>query len=519
MAALGLSAAILVLGWYALAPAQLGGRTTYVTTSGTSMEPLLHAGDLAVVRATDDYRVGDVVAYRNRELGAVVLHRIVAIADGRYSFKGDNNTWVDDDHPTAGALLGEMIVRIPAVGGRLRAVRSPWALSAVTGMTVVGVSNGRRRSRRKQRRHAGASSDEERRAARRHRGRTRSRGGSGTLAAISGGVAALAGVLAVVAFALPTTVVAHHDVDYDEQGSFSYAASAGPASVAVYGRPDVTTGDPVYLRLSDAVNVRFEYDLRTDAGFDGGGTAALLAVLSDGSGWARSITLTPPRPFTGPRTAVSGTLHLPQLWSVIARVQRLTGVAHDAYRVSVRPEVALDGSVAGEPVRRVFAPELAFQLDRFELQMPPPTTGADGGIVDPVHPSSSGRVTTDAVEPRTLHLGALTMPLRALRVSATTLLGLAVVGLLVALGTRRRAARRGEAAAIADRFGPWLVPVRSSAVAGGRVVQVESFESLRRLAEHYGHIVLHEEGDGYDAYSVEENGVTYRYRTANGVHP
>ena len=50
-------------------------------------------------------------------------------------------------------------------------------------------------------------------------------------------------------------------------------------------------------------------------------------------------------------------------------------------------------------------------------------------------------------------------------------------------------------------------------------MQVESFDSLLRLANHYGHVVLHEEGDGFDAYSIEEDGVTYRYIVANGIHP
>ena len=55
--------------------------------------------------------------------------------------------------------------------------------------------------------------------------------------------------------------------------------------------------------------------------------------------------------------------------------------------------------------------------------------------------------------------------------------------------------------------------------APGRTVQVESFDSLVRLANHYGHVVLHEEGDGFHAYSIEENGVTYRYLARNGARP
>jgi len=68
--------------------------------------------------------------------------------------------------------------------------------------------------------------------------------------------------------------------------------------------------------------------------------------------------------------------------------------------------------------------------------------------------------------------------------------------------------------------GQWLVPVQPGVGApGGRNVQVDSFDSLVRLATHYGHVVLHEEREGFHAYSVEENGVTYRYLVSNGSRP
>ena len=66
--------------WFLFAPSALGGSTSYVVTDGVSMEPRFHAGDLALVRSGGDYRVGQIVAYHNRQLGTVVLHRIVALA-------------------------------------------------------------------------------------------------------------------------------------------------------------------------------------------------------------------------------------------------------------------------------------------------------------------------------------------------------------------------------------------------------------------------------------------------------
>src|SRR5690349_114694 len=78
------------------APTNLGGKTTYVATYGTSMRPHFHAGDLAIVQPAGEYHVGDVAAYRSTTLNdAVVLHRIVAVNDGHYTFKGDNNDFLD----------------------------------------------------------------------------------------------------------------------------------------------------------------------------------------------------------------------------------------------------------------------------------------------------------------------------------------------------------------------------------------------------------------------------------------
>jgi hypothetical protein len=41
------------------------------------MLPHLHRDDLVIVRDAGDYRIGDGVAYRSRDLESVVLHQIV----------------------------------------------------------------------------------------------------------------------------------------------------------------------------------------------------------------------------------------------------------------------------------------------------------------------------------------------------------------------------------------------------------------------------------------------------------
>ena len=87
-----LTVAVFALGWLFLAPHQIGGTTTYVVTHGVSMEPNFHTGDLAVLRAQQSYHVGEVVAYRSATLHTVVMHRVVGVGGGTFTFKGDNNS-------------------------------------------------------------------------------------------------------------------------------------------------------------------------------------------------------------------------------------------------------------------------------------------------------------------------------------------------------------------------------------------------------------------------------------------
>src|SRR5690242_13524376 len=68
--------ALLGAAWVAFAPTRFGGQAAYVIVSGISMEPSFHRGDLAILRQTNDYAIGDVVTYRHPTIGPVI-HRII----------------------------------------------------------------------------------------------------------------------------------------------------------------------------------------------------------------------------------------------------------------------------------------------------------------------------------------------------------------------------------------------------------------------------------------------------------
>jgi signal peptidase I len=135
--------------WWWVAPPPLGGQTTIVTVDGTSMRPGLTQSDVVIIRPAAEYQVGDVVAYRSAMLHRIVLHRIVAIDGDHFTFKGDNNSFVDPENPNRTALVGKRWITAPGVARFLGVLRLPIVLAllaagAVLYQGVIGGAGGRR---------------------------------------------------------------------------------------------------------------------------------------------------------------------------------------------------------------------------------------------------------------------------------------------------------------------------------------------------------------------------------------
>lgn len=119
----GLTAALL-LGWFQfLAPTAVGGRVSYVLVDGTSMEPMLHTGDLAITEKRAFYSVGDLVLVhvsQDHGVAGAVIHRIASgDAQSGWQTKGDNNSWVDPWTVPNDKVAGAYSFDVPGFGTAL----------------------------------------------------------------------------------------------------------------------------------------------------------------------------------------------------------------------------------------------------------------------------------------------------------------------------------------------------------------------------------------------------------------
>jgi signal peptidase I len=504
---------LIILGttWFYLAPTQLGGSSTYVVTHGTSMEPRFHTGDLAIVRSQSNYHVGEVVAYDNHQLHTIVLHRIVGLEGDRYLFKGDNNNFVDPEHPVASQLIGALWIHIPGVGLRLQSIRSPLVMGILLFVGMLLLTGGvfartqRGRHRRERRASEGAATP--------------------TFAVLA--IGALLAIpflmLALLAFTRSPTKLYPYTVPYQQSGRLSYSAEA-PAG-PTYPGARVVTGDPLFAHVLNAVDFSFAYRLRAAGRRSLSGSASLEATVVSSDGWHTTLKLAPPTRFHGGRALVTGTLDLTSLLALVHSVETATK-ASGTYTLTLLPRVSARGRVDAVPVHTTFEPKIQFSLTPIEVQPAvagggPLTTASPSGedtAPSVFSPSAPGSATGTHSQPASLSLGLGRLSVASARTLATDALVLIVCAVLAALAYLRLALAldgsqpRDESASIRARYGRMIVPVaRVWQLPGVPVIDVEDMEALAQIAEHYDRSILHEVAEDGEAFWVTDESGQFRY--------
>jgi signal peptidase I len=344
--------ALAVLAPLTLVAALVGfGRIAYAVTTGVSMNPTYHAGDFVLVARQHTYSHGQVIAYQSG--GRLVLHRIVGgDADG-FVTRGDNNQSIDPASPNADEVVGRAVLHIPKIGAALRPPIARGLLAALALALVGGLMFSPRPK------HATRSS-----------------------AVTPGGLTLWKSLIALDALVLlalaasfalapprPPPVAAR-----TQTASFGYRA-ATPLS-DTYPTGEVVTGDPVFTRLVDAVDLTFGYT--TDAPrASARGTARLDVALSTPSGWHTTLSVVPPTDLVAGAVDVSGTLDVARIQQLASSVATATGL--DAGLVDVIVSASVDLSVDhAKPVTHTS--RLPFKLTAFALTMsgPAPTASPKG---------------------------------------------------------------------------------------------------------------------------------------------
>jgi signal peptidase I len=413
-----LTSGVMVAVWLLFAPAQVGGQASYAIIDGNSMEPLVHGGDLAVLRTTGEYAVGDVVAYRDPIIG-LVMHRIVRRDGEHFVLQGDNNSWLDGYHPTSSEIAGELWFFVPRLGKLLGLFSQPGRV-AVLSVLLGGIILMTTIVPKKTPPERGVP------VPRYAEPRAQTASVSGEALDwlfLFGLIAVLSAVLGVMSFGQPLWQPAEVEIPYQHTGRFEYQA---PARGNVYDTETAHTGDPVFFQTSDQLFVQFDYDLAAEAEHAISGTYRLVAVLGERNGWSRTIELIPPTPFEDQFRA-EAVLDLALVQNVIAGYKSQTGVERRDYTLTLIPEVTVDGTLAGEELSDTFTPGLEFAVDEAQIWLLP----VGDSDPDPARPIGSKFITTEGMEAAALKILGFSIPVSTGRTASLAGFGVGMMGLLM----------------------------------------------------------------------------------------
>ena len=470
----------------ALAGAFSVGGLSLMATAGSSMEPGFRAGDLAVLQRAADFVVGDVAAYHSRDLNTVVMHRITAVEGGRYTFRGDNNSWFDPEQPARSQLIGKLMLRVPGGGVWLNRATSRTAIIALGFLLLASGGTHavvRRRGKRQRRARKAACL----------------RTVPPMLLTASGAVIAAAlaaGSLAAIAWNAPADVAVGEGV---RPATMTYSYVATVRASAAYDDTTVSQPEPVFRNVAERVDVRFAFE--SDVLLIGA-TVVVNAELSTASGWRSTLPLAAPVVFSDKRH--TGDVEL-DLTSVQAR-------ANDAAAAIGAPpggDVAV--TVVAEVQTRdgaVFRPELPLVLDPLALRL------VDG---EKTQLSIAAPVAAPGAEPPVpFSVFGHALPVLQVRRAAVVALGLVLLAAGAIILLMRRALSAPEHVNIHQRYATLLLEVEPVALPAGRpVIEVPQMRGLALLAERYGLMVMHWQRGGVHTYVVFEEHTTYRFRAAS----
>ncbi|MHC1740765.1 MAG: signal peptidase I [Anaerolineaceae bacterium] len=496
-ASAAISFVTLILIWILFAPIQVGGQSYYVIINGNSMEPLFHKGDLVILRASDEYQVGDIVAYKYPGLGNV-FHRIINIDSGIFQMKGDNNSWVDAYTPNNGEIVAKYWFSIKKIGNYIGIIKSPWIIALITGIfcVIMGLSMVTQSNEKKNKQKRGILTKLSYKIADWRNGYWWTVYTIGVLAIILG----------IFAYTRPILRTVKEMIPYNQKGDFSYNGNVGQS---VYDTRDVQTGDPIFTTLGCDLNFLFDYSLTSNELFTGGGTYEITALLQANNGWKRSFVLTPENQFSGNSFHSESKMNICNLQTIIKNTQIITQVENLQYSLIITPTVKVSGLLAGIGLEDSFTPQLSFNVDPLQVYLP---TNYDTEH-DPIHPTISANVEKSVVELNTLPIFSNQLPVWLARYISITLLVLAMLGIFIPTAIFGMASKKDKKLQAKLLVGSMLVETQISPVSGNeRIVDVTSFEDLAILSERTNSTVFFHQQPLYTDYLVRDNALVYRFR-------
>lgn len=482
---------IMIVMWILFAPTHFGGKAAYVILSGNSMQPNFSRGDLVITHQQTYYHIDDIVAYQHPIIG-YVFHRIVAKDEGNnFILKGDHNDWEDAYHPSEQEIVGKLWVHLPKLGKTLVTLRSPFIFAILILIFVLLFFIFVLPPKEKQRRGKYAMSNAPMKTEEKLL----------ILALIA--IGAL--FLGFTAFRRPLFNEIQEPLAYQQEATFRYTANV-PAGV--YDSTQISPGEPIFRKLNGSFTVGMDYVFLSVHPAAIKGDYRLLAIISDATGWKRTIELLPKTTFEGSIFTVSETLSLNQVQDYIDRFEEETGVERGQYNLAIRADIHISGILADQVLEDQFHPVLNFSINDLQVVLEREQNNAGQTLT----PSMSSALLQTTYEVNYLSIFGLKIPVFAAR-WISGIVGIPAIILLGILLTRLyRASQKSEWDRAQIWYGSMFIEARDTQMfVSPPQVQIASLDDLAALAEQEQRPIFHLAEDKIHHLLIQTPEQTYHY--------
>ncbi len=479
--------------WYFFAPGTLGGRVEYVIVNGNSMEPDYHKGDLVIIAEASSYQVGDVVTYRDDQIDAYVIHRIIGEDSGRYILKGDNNSWIDNTRPDRSQILGKQWLFVPKAGNHIFWLRKPLNMTLVTLIAAGGLfftvvlQNDHEKNKAKRKRKNGYP--------------------LGILEYVLYSLSIfvfLFLILTIFSFTKPLSKKAP-PIPYQQTGVFSYKANGSPT---VYDDGQVETGEPVYLKSACVVDFQYSYSFNgSDLEFISGNNKLSAIIQNDKTGWKKTIDLAPQTGFNAVAFVNNASLDLCNLISMIREIEDETGVRTSVYSVFVQSDVEVEGRLSGLLFKDKYTQDLNFKLDDVQFYL-----AGNSSDSKPYYLYREGSLDNPLMVENEINLGKLSIDVKTIRAIAIIGMLLSLFSVIILWLYIDHQSKVDKDGYIRLKYGQLII---ETAISGWDksilVVDVINIDELAKIATRHNTMILHTLRENKHFYLVENEGTVYRY--------
>ena len=499
---------IIAVLWIGFVPVQLGGSVSYIIINGNSMEPEIKKGDLVVARKSPSYQLDQRVVYDHPRLG-YVFHRIVDQADSGFILKGDNNDWLDTYHPLQDEILGKFWYAFPGAGKIIQSFREPVLFSLfvliisslLVGLVLMpdpGPTDKRKRKRKKMSQDPTPLTFDDFRQ---------------EILLVLAGIAAVALIFGLIATNKPAKMTVTDDLFYQQTGELTYSATA-PGTV--YDSAVVETGDPVYPGLTCVIGLDFAYQfssprLQEGDGDQFGGSFSLWAEIRDNDGWHRTFPLVPEVEISSQKVAAKHLLDICHVLDLIENKEVQTGVLIKTYTLSILPMIKIEGELDGLPLVEEFHPVFVFDLNQTVLRVPPANEGF--------------KIEQEGVIPHSIRADNLMglfgkqVPVLGVRRVAYSILGICLLAAIYPTWSLYQEWNDSERSRIELQHRPVMIDLKGSQIRKEEytVIDLETMADLRKLADRYGAMIMHETEGTVHRYLVMDEGFLYQFETEEEI--